>query len=762
MSERRSGGTIEQLHYTWAPRGAEGMNQFQISAISAGLRQPPLARLLSDLRRLCRYDHPPSSTEESPASFGWLDIQERRIAFLRVPTQRISGRSGNFAAHVLIGERAAMPAAEIATSFGAEFWWTGLTEAELEEIAAGKQDFELPPLDWDEALAMRVEPGADATEAAGRLASGLLSLADGERLAVVDRGSGFGSALRAIGWHFPEALGGISLSTYESVAVFPFTVVGTRERPAGMRICELASEDDLSPDCRVTARELLGDRPESKLLRTVVSRFAAPGQGGSVSSRWEVARALVGLADGRELDPGPVATMADPDAVAYLAHTEAGRERLADAVIQNPTQPLRALRSARERIPDEHLHGLCLAFRRRYATDGELGGCAGVLSTLPPGPAREELEDGLLGVALRAGSAGTRVGPEDSVALVRIAAARGMDADGCRPLLRRAARHVGACAEDFAIPDSAVSAMLSLALKEPGAQQELCRALRRRPRLLAAVPPGLDEQERWLTLGLQLPPTQLQEALPALLAGLARQPRRELSALVRRAPERTGRRALVAAGNLFDSATLPLVLADLCEERAVSALIDGEFELARSLLAHGSSSDGQLAGELLARLSTSTSGCVWAASRAGEIQSATLRTTIFDTAVDRALRGLRYPDEVGGVWALLASAHAGENEEVTLERLLDRAMRVPPASGQGVLLLWLGADLLPSRPELRKRRGRPRSRTVNQLIAALAKRASEAEIERMEAFAKAGDRRAARWWKGLVANRRKALRRRSG
>lgn len=761
MSESRFGGMIEQLHYTWAPRGAEGMNQFQIAAISAGLRQPPLTRLLPDLRRLCRYDHPPGSTEECPASFGWIDIQERRIAFSRVPAQRISGRSGNFAAHILVGERAAMPTAEIATSFEAGFWWTGLTDTELEEIAAGKQDFELPPLNWGEALATRAKPGADATEAAARLASGLLSLASGERLAVIDRDSGFGAALRALGWRFPAALDRISLSTYERTAAFPFTVVGTRERPTGMRICELASDGDLSPDYHPTARELLGERPESELLRGVVSHFAAPGRSGSVGSRWEMAQALVGLADGRESDPDLVATVADPNVIAYLAHTETGRERLADAVIRNPSQPLRALRSARERIPAEHLRGLCLAFRRRYAAAGELQGCADVLSTLPPGPAREDLEEGLLKVALREGSAGTRLGPEDSVALVRIAAARGMDTKGCRPLLRQTARHVGACAEDLAIPDRTLSAMLSLAVEEPGAQQELCRALRRRPRVLAAAPPGLDGQERWLALGLRLPPDQLREALPALLAGLGRQPRRKLSALVRRAPGRPGRRALAAAGNLFDPGTLPPVLADLCEEWAIGALIDGELALAQSLLAHGSSSDGRLAGELLADLGTSTGDCVRVASHVGKIRSAPLRAAVFDTAVDRALRGLRYPDEAGDVWALLASSHAGEGEGATLEGLLDRAMRIPPASGQGILLLWLGTDLLPSHPELSKGRGRPRSRAVNETIAALAERASEAEVERMEAFAKAGDRRAARWWKGLLANRRKALRRRS-
>ncbi|HXR61374.1 MAG TPA: hypothetical protein VN732_08615, partial [Solirubrobacterales bacterium] len=237
MSER-PGARIEQLHYTWAPRGAEGINKFQIAAISAGLKRAPLFSLLPELRRLCRYDHPPGA-EGGPASFGWLDLREHRVAFLRVSVPGVEGRSGSFAAHLLVGDPAALPEPELASSFGAGFWWTGLTEEELDEIAAGKQDFELPPIDWEEALGTRVAPGADAVEPAGALARDLLSTAGGERLAVLDDGSAFGPALQVIGRRFPEALAGVSLSTYEVSPMFPFTVVGTPERPSGIEICEL-------------------------------------------------------------------------------------------------------------------------------------------------------------------------------------------------------------------------------------------------------------------------------------------------------------------------------------------------------------------------------------------------------------------------------------------------------------------------------------------------------------------------------------------
>ena len=49
---------VEQLYYTWAPRGIEGRNRFQFAAASSGLRSGALVRLLSTIRKFCRYDPP--------------------------------------------------------------------------------------------------------------------------------------------------------------------------------------------------------------------------------------------------------------------------------------------------------------------------------------------------------------------------------------------------------------------------------------------------------------------------------------------------------------------------------------------------------------------------------------------------------------------------------------------------------------------------------------------------------------------------------
>src|SRR5215467_10069032 len=91
---------IEQLHYTWAEEGRQGLGRYQVTAAS-----PDLADLTSDLAtlalRLCRW-----SGEESSdvASYGWIDARGYRFVFRRVGAGLTrDGRPGNFAAHVLVG-----------------------------------------------------------------------------------------------------------------------------------------------------------------------------------------------------------------------------------------------------------------------------------------------------------------------------------------------------------------------------------------------------------------------------------------------------------------------------------------------------------------------------------------------------------------------------------------------------------------------------------------------------------------------------------
>jgi hypothetical protein len=748
------GRRIEQLHYTWAPRGAEGINRFQISGISAGLKRSPLVSLLPDLRRLCRYDRPRGANAKGPASFGWLDLQQHRVAFLRVPVPGTGGRSGSFAAHLLVGPPASLSPGEIASSFGAGFWWTGLTDGELDALAAGKRDFELPQLDWGEALETRV-PVGEVADAAGVLALDLLSLSDGERLAVLDDGAEFGPALRTLGWQFPQALGGISLSTFEAAPIFQFTVVGTSERPSRMRLCELA-DDRPNAGRSATAQELLGDRPAGRLLRAALGHSVKLAQGQRSGTRGDLARTLVALATGVGVDPSPLTSHANPEAIAYLAHSEPGRERLVEIATAGSPQLLVTLSNAQKLIPRSHLDELCRAFGRHFAARGDPRGCAEVLAAFPASPARAKLEKGVLTIALRSELPGDAIPAEDTLALLRIATARNLDVERCQPLLQSAARHLGACADDDKIPKSMLIAMLPIAIDEGGTENELCRALQRHPSLLIGNLSDPAQEESWLSLGCRLSSPHLEEALPALLGGLGRRRREDLTALLSRVPKRAGWRSLAIAGYLFDRGALPPSLVAICEEWATTALEDDDLEMARRLLAHGSSRDAKIAAALLASLRPTTAAAVYVGNRVGEIQKPALRGAVFNAVLSAAISGLRHPDEARLTWTLLTSSLPDATTETKLELLLRRATQAPSASGQAVLLAWLSASFLPAHDDLRKRDGQPKSRSVADLASTLAPRMSSLEIERLEPFVNSADRRARRCWKSLVSECRKA------
>jgi hypothetical protein len=301
-----------------------------------------------------------------------------------------------------------------------------------------------------------------------------------------------------------------------------------------------------------------------------------------------------------------------------------------------------------------------------------------------------------------------------------------------------------------------LAAMLPLALDQRGAEGELCRALLRHPSLLIESQRDSDQEERWSTLGLRLSSHRLEQALPALLAGLAWRPQRELSALLGRVSEGAGGRALASAAALFGRDAIPQSLADLCEQWAVATLRSGDLELARYLLAYAKSRDAWIAAELLASSRATTADSVHIGRRVGEIEGPALRGAVFETALDAAVRALRHPEDAGLTWTLLVSSYPEATPETTLERLLESAMRSPTASGQAVLLVWICSSLFPAFDDLRQRNGQPKSRSAAELTSTLARRMSGLEIERLEPFADAGDRRSRRWWSNLVSEHRKA------
>jgi len=759
-------GSLEQLHYTWTPRGVEGINRFQIAAISPGLKTGSMAPLLPAIRKICRYDRPKGGSDELPVSFGWLDHRDHRIAFCRVGLPRTEGRRGSFAAHVVVGRPDQLSEADVASTFGSPFWWTGLSVEEAAAIEAGGQDFDLPRVALEEMLANRVEPGGDDLTPVLTLAGGLLTLPTGKRLAVLDRREEFGPALRALSRQLPEALEGISLSTYEGAATFPFRVTGAMRPQPRLQQCDLSSQDGFDPDSRQTLESLVSADPRHDRLRTAARKSAPLGGAQRGEALWEAASRIVALRDGEStVDGASLQVLGVPEAVAYIAEGELGRANLAEAARRGSPGVLKALGVASRQLSPAERDALCAALGEQYVTTGELGGCAGLAAVLPDGPEREAMLDQIVDAALAEESAARSLEAEDAILVLTRVSARGVAATAAGELLRGAERHLVRCASEQELPTPYLTAMFRNVLRDSGDAAALAYALGARPTILAMA--ALDEGEKECAVSVleRLPLGRLEGSLPGLLPSLAdadRKPR--LDAALGRLPGGSAGRCIASAAALSNAQgrEMPPVLSQLCDEHAASLLVHGSAPLALELLACSRSQDHPLAERLLRGAIRQRSGESASVSvrRALDIRDDDLRSAIVLILLDRAVEVARLLDDVGDVWAALADAYPGATDSEMLGRLLEHGLRRPGAMGGGILLAWIARALLPMHPKLLGRGGRLRDREVDERARRVVAGVPQWRLAEMETYVAGADRRSLAWWDGLEAHRKKLAKRR--
>jgi hypothetical protein len=266
---------LEQLLYTWAERGLEGRGRLQAVAVTEGLRvEGTAARRLA--QRLCRYDRPPgaSARDELPRSYGWVDSGGNRFAFSRKPLGLDAmGRPGNFAAHVLVGSVAELPAARLVALFDSTSWWDGdLTSA---AVASGT----LPTTGLDSFAPGRpAELDVELAELVLATLLGPPAKRHSFALSPADLVRSLGGALEIV----PGLLESSSFSSYESGAAAEwFDVIGVGSGPTGGRAhtrSSMSASGPATPERRA-ARLVLAADPAT---RDVVRRCwqAAPDSGG--------------------------------------------------------------------------------------------------------------------------------------------------------------------------------------------------------------------------------------------------------------------------------------------------------------------------------------------------------------------------------------------------------------------------------------------------------------------------------------------------
>jgi hypothetical protein len=748
---------VEQLHYTWTPRGVEGANRFQIAAISAGLRSGQASAAMPMVRRLCSYEAPRGTSGDGPVSFGWLDHGEQRIAFHRVGLPPARGRPGNFAAHVLVGPPRALPEALIGRSFGSALWWRGATEEELEEIAAGKREFDLPAIDLEEAIGPGDAAPEEDHDAAMSLAHAVLTLPAERRLAVLAEGAPVGRAVRSLAELVPEALTGLSLSTYEGKPFFPFRVVGTMAPEPAMLSSPLTLPSSFEAGDRATVEKLLSRDQAGSRLRALVggeARTSAEPR----DALWRTARDVVAITAGKPVAEGAaVALMTDPDAVAFLATASPGRERLAAAAQSGAPAVLAALAQAAPRIEPGFHDQLCAAIAERYAESGQLAGCAALLGSLADGAAKDSLLSRVFALAAADEEAAAGLGADDAVLVLGAAARRGADPDSIDDLLAATGRHLAGCAAARSLPDAYVGAMLRNRLGDPGATQAIEQVIAARPALIDAEAVADIESLDLLELAERADRATKARLLPVLLARISAAPWSERAiVLARSLPPPTAGGIVVAALREGAADGSHDGLSRLGDSLAATLLSSGDLALALALLDGSGSDQARRARGILRAATEGSSGrAIEAARAAALIDDEPLREAVAEIVLERAVMAIEQPGDVDGVWLALSSLSPLAPEAERLRRLFAYATAQWRELSAATILGWTATALVARSPKLIDRLGHLDDSESEAMARTLVEGISEWRMAEVEARLEFGRRRGRKWWSRLDGHRGK-------
>jgi hypothetical protein len=691
--------------------------------MSAGLRSSALAPALRAMRRLCRYDPPGGSVDVPPVSFGWLDVDSHRIAFHRTAVESDHSR-GNFAAHLLLAPRQVLPEAMIARSFASGFWWTGLSGEELAAMEAGKSEFELPLVETSDMLAGLGKP-AEVDEASLRLAHELLNLPPKARLGVEPEGRALALAIRDIGWLLPDVLAGLSLSTYEREAVFPFQVVGASAPGEASRACDLSAEaPPIEDSSRRALTALLAGAPEGvEPLGEIATRISR-GRGDDVrGGLWQVARQMVALSGGELGAEQAAELLCDPGAVGFACRSREGRATVA-AVLQHSgsSAALAAVANASGEMEAASLEDLRGLVARGYRATPKLWGCSRVLAALGQGAAGGEIVDAVLDVALQDEGAARELDGDDVAMVLRRAAERGVDVGAARMLLRSASRHIARCARAREISERYLAAMFGFELSDPTADVRLTEAVRLRPALLAEVQLDGSENDRCL------------EVLGPLAESMI--PPKAADCILR-TPLGTG------------SSAPPPALGRVCDDLAARLLKAEAIGLALRLLERSGSKDSRRALRLLDGGNRDARVAAAAATHsAAEVQNPALCEALSDFFLGRAVHAVEGPADTAAVWEAVEQISPEQGEEEVLRRMLSGAKARPRAVAAAEILAWIALVKAPESPKLINRFGKIREEKADELALDLAGIAGPCLALAGESVG-AADRSSQKFWKRL-------------
>lgn len=770
-----SGSPIEQLHYTWARRGVEGVNRFQIAAISPGLTKPPLGSLVPVLRKVCQYDRgssarpSPSATvaeQPDPISFGWFDHRDVRVAFCRRGLPPVRGKVGNFAAHLLVGEPRSMAEGELAQLFESSMWWAPPPELDAQS-SESSHCLQLLPLELADWTGGHTAEDAETLEAAEALAHSLLRLKPKARLAVIGDSWQFGRVLRMIGRICPEALTGISLSTFEATSPFPFRVVGSPTPRAGYESFALHEKHVVDSQFHEAFTRLSEGGAEGALLARAAGAAVAELAGDERRERYRLtAERISGVANGGvdQLVLSEIAPL--PGAIEYLANTAGGREAIAESLIAGDARVSIALRQADATIGRQEIGDIFDLVVDKYLEGRSLRGCGPTIALLRDlvGDAEADQSARVLRTALE-GSHAETLGSGDVAVLLTVAAQEHVDIAALAPLIRRAAARADLFLRDERLPADFLFAVFRNALTEKPLRSDILALFaREHPAELSSPELTNSEVEGLVEVLETLEADDLARALAECLATVGRVSNvdRVLTLLTRLDSRDAVRLLVTSAPESREDPFIVLVrryagvlLAHHIRAASEQVGVARAMELLRPI----DDPDCRQALSVLAVLDgENLPEILHAVSRIATISDVELRAAVERCALPVAVASIRSRADARDVWELLFRPRF-DTAEALIQVL--RAAASSPLSASHVLG-WLATDLLRSHPEHVRREGFLRDADGAALVAELAQRAEPRQLQQYEDEVASGVRSVKLWWHDIVSSdeSRHGLRRR--
>lgn len=756
---------IDQLYYTWASRGVEGINRMQVVAMSEGLISGSTRLLLPMLKKVCRYNRPRDPDVPAPVSFGWFDYREHRIAFKRMPLPPRRGKVGNFAAHVLVAPCEELTPGMVAASSAAAVWWRGPSDEDPFMQSGPRQTFVLPTI-APQALRVDADFDADAAEAARPFLQALMTLGDRERLAVQGESELFTRCLAAIGSTLPDLLDDLSLSTFEPVPVVPFRVIAGAPRPTRSAMCSLRSGPQ-DPGVERTLDLLIGDGAASALVRQSLRR--RPGHSADEWRRaaWTTAEAIVAWTTTRVSSATLPSALRSPAAIAGVITTPVGRSNVAAAAAAASGDIHDMLSRGLALAAEDDRRGLDDALRDHYAEATTLTGCSATAALA----ATRHAHDAVLASALRRAladpeSAGSLDG-RDVAALAAVASRQGLPPQDTGPLIEAGARHLDDVAAHRGVGTQYVIEMLSYALGGDADAPTVARALHARPGVLAQDALARQRLPALCSVLTRLAPDQLERALPTCVAPLATveagEPLRQLlDALPTTAAAQClregvdvdpSRRASTALDRLLDEWSARL-LTDASRSAALGS--EAALRLAYDLLRRSASEGAAAARDVLRGAASGSLRLRSAFTRARDIEDVTLRRAVRTVAAEQSLTMLTCANDAHEAWMALRAMEPDAKEATTLRRMLAVSTYRAEARPASILLYWIAVELTELSPALFGPMGRLRDRECARLVAGLAARLPDWRLEDLERRLQPASGRGRRFWRVMCGDRRRA------